>query len=168
MHAFVISVIGADVGREEGEKGRNDVSGKAQADERGGDDRPSSEEGPSLRSEAWLQMIVGKKLGEEGHAYHRSKNMKLRTGFVEEALDLTEADQAKASSRVKEGHLWKILPEILYSMPIDIRTSWKKYHGLKQFYWILKYIILGGWVPRCTCVHDCTRYSNSNLPRLVS
>ena len=106
MHAFGISGIGADVGRELGEEGINDVSGKSKAGERGGDNRPSSEEGPSWRSEAWLRMLVGKNLGKEGHDYHREKNIKLRTGIVGEELALTDADQAKSSSCVKEGHLW--------------------------------------------------------------
>ena len=57
--------------------------------------------------------------------------MKLWTGIVEEALDLTHADKDKKSSRVKGGNLWQTLPEILYSIPIDIRTSWKKTHALK-------------------------------------
>ena len=51
-------------------------------------------------------MLVGKNLGKEGHDYHREKNIKLRTGIVGEELTLTDADQAKSSSRVKEGHLW--------------------------------------------------------------
>ena len=39
-------------------------------------------------------MLVGKNLVEEGHAYNRAKNMKLQTGIVEEALDLTDANQS--------------------------------------------------------------------------
>ena len=54
------------------------------------------------------QKLVEKNLGEEGHAYHHAKNIKLRTGIVEEALALTDADQAKASSRVKEGYWCKL------------------------------------------------------------
>ena len=94
--------------------------------------------------------------------------MKLRTGIVEEALALTDTNQAKASIRVKEVHLWQTPPEILYPMPIDIRTSWKKFHALKQFNWILKEIVPVRWVPICTCGHDCIRYGKSKPPRLVS
>ena len=83
MHAFGISGIGADVGREEGGEGSNDVSVEAQACEGGGDDIPISKEGPSWQSESWLQMLVGKNLGKEGHSDNHSNNMKLRTGIVE-------------------------------------------------------------------------------------
>ena len=79
MHDFGISGIRADVRRKEGEEGVNCVSSESQAGEGGGDNRPSSEEGPSWRSEAWLQMLVGKNLGDEGHAYHRAKNMRILT-----------------------------------------------------------------------------------------
>ena len=106
MHAFGRSGIVTDVCREEGEERSNDVSVESEAGEGGGDDRPSGEEGPSCQSEAWIHMLVGKNLVEEGHAYNRAKNMKLQTGIVEEALDLTDANQAKYSSRVKEVHLW--------------------------------------------------------------
>ena len=94
--------------------------------------------------------------------------MKLWTGIVEEALDLTNAYQSKSSSRVKEGHLWQTLPEILYSMPIYIGTSWKKFHALKQFNWIIKETMPGGWVPICTCGRDCIPYGKRKPPRLVS
>ena len=47
-------------------------------------------------------MLVGKNLVEEGHAYNHAKNMKLRTTIVEEALALTNSDQAKSSSRVNK------------------------------------------------------------------
>ena len=77
-------------------------------------------------------MLAGNNLGKEGHVYHHAKNMKLRTGIVEEALAHNNANQDKSSIHVKEGHLWKTRPEILHSMPIDIRTSWKKSHALKN------------------------------------
>ena len=93
--------------------------------------------------------------------------MKLRTGIFEEALALTNANQAKASSRFKEGYLYQIPPEVLYSIPIGIRKSWKKFHALEKFDWILKDIMPGGWVPRCTFVSDCTWYGKSNPPRLL-
>ena len=77
-------------------------------------------------------MPAGENLGEEGRAYHRAKNMKLWTGIFEESLALTNDDQFKAPSRVQEVHFWKTPPEILYSMPIEIRTSWNKFHALKN------------------------------------
>ena len=79
MHAFGISGIVEDVGREEGKERINYLYGKAQAGEGGCDDRPSSKELPSWRREYWLQMLVGKDLNEEGRAYNRVNNMKLWT-----------------------------------------------------------------------------------------
>ena len=134
MHAFGISGIMADVGREEVKERSNDISGGAQAGGGSGYDRPSIKERPSWLSEAWIQMLVGNNLGEEGHSYNRANHMKLCTGIVEDVLDFTNADQDKTSSRFKEVHLWQTPPEILYSIPIDIRTSWNKFHALKQCY----------------------------------
>ena len=70
MHAFGISDIVADVGREEDEERFNDVFGKSQAGEVSVDNIPNSEEGPSYRSEACIQMPVGENLGDEGHDYN--------------------------------------------------------------------------------------------------
>ena len=114
MHTFGISGIISDVGIEEVEEGRNDVSGKAQAGEVGGENISSIKEGPSCRQEAQLNMLVGKNLVEQGRAYLSANNMKLWTGVFEAALAITDVDQAKASSRVKEGHLCQTPPEILY------------------------------------------------------
>ena len=53
-------------------------------------------------------------------------------------------------------------------IPIDIRTPWKKFHTLKQFNWIHKEIMPGGWVPRCTYGRDCIWYGKSKQQRVVS
>ena len=131
----------------------------------------SDAEGPSWRAEANLQLRVGKNTGEEGYAYNRAKNMKQRTGIVKEAMKatMTKEAQKRALELVQNGQLWDRPPEIIgKQQSIPLQESWKNFHRLSQFNWVL----CGGMLPeqyrpKCRCGRAMKKNGRANPPRLV-
>ena len=141
-------------------------------DANGGNELGSSDsEEPSWLAEANLQLRVGKNTGEEGYAYSRSKNMKQRTGIVKEAMKevMTREAQKRALELVQSGQLWeRPLENIGQNQPTSLQNSWKSFHRLSQFNWLLCGGILPPeYRPKCRCGRMMKKNGKTNPPRLV-
>ena len=142
-------------------------------DANGGNELGSSDsEEPSWLAEANLQLRVGKNTGEEGYAYSRSKNMKQRTGIVKEAMKevMTREAQKRALELVQSGQLWeRPLENIGQNQPTSLQNSWKSFHRLSQFNWLLCGGILPPeYRPKCRCgPHDEEEWKSKSASTCV-
>jgi hypothetical protein len=95
------------------------------------------------------------------------KHMKLVCLTKEAMLGI---NQERTSCNVRLGSLMEHPGAVLYSHPVNLHDSWKLFHQLKQFNWLVLEQMPPGWMPKCgSCGHftDMRKHGMTSCPRLI-
>eukprot|EP00978_Attheya_sp_CCMP212_P024800 scaffold78540_cov53-Attheya_sp.AAC.1 len=122
------------------------------------------EDTPSWHGEVGVQRFAD---GSTTYEFRRGKHRK-RMGLAKEAM--VGIDQERASCNVRLGILMEQPRAVLYCHPVNLKDSWKLFHQLKQFNWLVVEQMPPGWMPKCgSCGYfaDMRKHGKSSPPRLV-